>query len=596
MKTIKLLPLIFTFLFSLNLKSQTSIINLNITDSTNWDSDCLTAPFISDFTIRGIVSGYDVDVDGGNVQIFFGDGADTSFAVAFDSLWSVWQGFSVLDIQHNYNIPGNYNIMFVLETNDGLKDTIFTTYNIVSGCSTVSGYLYIDANNNCIKDVNEIPVGSINVSIKDSVGNTIANGYTDTNGFYTVSVPENQNVSVSPRVTFPNPSYTVSCPVSGSTSLNLSPNSSNTANFGLQQVPDTTGVLPPVFDLGTFHTPSYVGAPGGTGNISFCVNYNIYDTLTTTVSLTLDNNVSFTGMVSGPAPTSITGNTLTWDVLLVDTTYLQPICFSLNVITSTSAPLFQCALFSIHVSPTWDLNPTNNHHSWCLFIGGPYDPNNKEVYPPQSITPDEELSYLINFQNTGTAPAININLIDTISSYLDMNTFEIVQSSHTVSPILYNNNIFRFEFRNINLPDSNTNEPLSHGWIEYRIKPKVGIPIGTEINNTAHIYFDYNSAIVTNTTINTIEVVGIKDKQVSSDLLIYPNPGNGEFTVSIQNGKSKDYQLSVFSITGKEMFAAKMKGTENEKINLSHLSAGIYFVKVIGDNGNARVTKVIISK
>ena len=54
-----------------------------------------------------------------------------------------------------------------------------------------------------------------------------------------------------------------------------------------------------------------------------------------------------------------------------------------------------------------------------------------------------------------------------------------------------------FKFPNIMLPDSASNPAGSQGFVQYRIKPKANLPLGTQIENTAHIYFDYNAAITT---------------------------------------------------------------------------------------------------
>jgi hypothetical protein len=62
----------------------------------------------------------------------------------------------------------------------------------------------------------------------------------------------------------------------------------------------------------------------------------------------------------------------------------------------------------------------------------------------------------------------------------------------------------RFNFPNINLPDSTNNEPESHGYIQYKIKRNAGLSPGTAISNKASIYFDFNAPIVTNTVTNNI--------------------------------------------------------------------------------------------
>ena len=81
----------------------------------------------------------------------------------------------------------------------------------------------------------------------------------------------------------------------------------------------------------------------------------------------------------------------------------------------------------------------------------------------------------------------------------------MVGSSHTVTGInIINGTSVKFNFDGINLPDSNSNEPASHGWITYTIDQVPGLLVGTQIRNTAAIYFDYNAPVITNTTLNTI--------------------------------------------------------------------------------------------
>src|SRR5438093_2053651 len=55
--------------------------------------------------------------------------------------------------------------------------------------------------------------------------------------------------------------------------------------------------------------------------------------------------------------------------------------------------------------------------------------------------------------------------------------------------------LFR-SFPNINLTDSGSNEPASHGFIQYKIKLQTGVPAGTQIQNTAYIYFEFACLLV----------------------------------------------------------------------------------------------------
>lgn len=139
-----------------------------------------------------------------------------------------------------------------------------------------------------------------------------------------------------------------------------------------------------------------------------------------------------------------------------------------------------------------------------------YDPNYKASFPNGAlgftniITPTDELEYMIHFQNTGTAPAVNVQIEDTLSLLLDESTFEFLSSSHNAFVSIDSNRLVTFDFPNINLPDSATNEPMSHGYVKFRIALSSTVLPNDEVTNGAQIYFDYNAAIVTNSTLNIL--------------------------------------------------------------------------------------------
>jgi uncharacterized repeat protein (TIGR01451 family) len=154
--------------------------------------------------------------------------------------------------------------------------------------------------------------------------------------------------------------------------------------------------------------------------------------------------------------------------------------------------------------PHDDEDPVVSIH--CLDIRDSYDPNEKKV-SPEGITSfnyvdlNQELHFHIGFQNTGTDTAFNISIIDTLSPYLDPSTFRMGTSSHPVTfdfvqaPLL----TVKFDFDNILLPDSTTNEFSSHGFVDFYIKPDTSISSFTVIENFSDIYFDFNLPVRTDT-------------------------------------------------------------------------------------------------
>ncbi|SFG01196.1 DUF7619 domain-containing protein [Pontibacter chinhatensis] len=147
----------------------------------------------------------------------------------------------------------------------------------------------------------------------------------------------------------------------------------------------------------------------------------------------------------------------------------------------------------------------------CLLITDSFDPNDKLVTPvgrtEENYTPtNTALKYKIRFQNTGTDVAYRVVVVDTLSEHLDLSTLQLGAASHThrfeVSgkgrPVL------TWTFDNIMLPDSTADEPGSHGYIQFSIKPKADLPEKTAVENFANIFFDFNSPVRTNVTLNRI--------------------------------------------------------------------------------------------
>jgi uncharacterized repeat protein (TIGR01451 family) len=210
------------------------------------------------------------------------------------------------------------------------------------------------------------------------------------------------------------------------------------------------------------------------------------------------------------APDSIKGDTLTWNFssLKFGSAHLTPRLF---LTTNRSARRGDFVDFEVKVLPLkGDYDSTNNIKHYRFTVRTSYDPNDKNVYPKGKcaehyVKIDEPLTYTIRFQNTGDADAIDIYLLDEISQFLDLNTLKVLGQSHKnlITEVLPNN-VLKFGFDNIYLPDSNSNETESHGYVVYQISPKIGVSNGSIVNNKAEIYFDYNPAVATNSVFNTL--------------------------------------------------------------------------------------------
>lgn len=229
-------------------------------------------------------------------------------------------------------------------------------------------------------------------------------------------------------------------------------------------------------------------------------------------------------------------------------------------------------------------------------MGCAYDPNDKAVTPDRpdhdgAILPGEALTYKIRFQNTGNDTAFNVRLVDTLSKHLSWETFRVLDKSHDMNTKLSKDGVVEFMFNNILLPDSNRDEPNSHGYVIYRIQPLKNLPVLSEITNKADIYFDYNPPITTNTTKSVYRdyLVSNKGPKLETELFsIYPNPTKDMVLVEFNKGEVA--QVKVISSDGRVQLAQTIQS--GEQLDLSQLHSGLYFLEAKVD-GKTQIAKVL---
>ncbi|MDA8692796.1 T9SS type A sorting domain-containing protein [Saprospiraceae bacterium] len=288
-----------------------------------------------------------------------------------------------------------------------------------------------------------------------------------------------------------------------------------------------------------------------------------------------------------PDPEEINGNSLSYrftNVLPGETRTIRTSFISPNI---QQFPLGSDVNFSLNSTITGTNNEviTDSISRDEIFLCA-YDPNDKQVYPigvqdeNYTLFETEKLEYLIRFQNTGNYPAQNVSITDTLSAHLDLKTFKFINSSHPITQIKRKGRVLEFIFKDIFLPDSIANEPLSHGFVNYKIEPFEDLPEFTRIENTAYIYFDNNPAIVTNTTFNTMVTeipvnTSTSDENIEEqDLQIYPNPADNYIQLVKSNG-DKIGRWELYDFTGQKINT----GTGNP-VDVSDLVNGAYFIKV----------------
>ncbi len=233
---------------------------------------------------------------------------------------------------------------------------------------------------------------------------------------------------------------------------------------------------------------------------------------------------------------------------------------------------------------------------------GSYDPNDKQAFPKgygaaHFIEANTDIEYRIRFQNTGTDTAFTVVVLDTLSPHLDATSIRPGASSHAYDFALLDGNVLRFQFDNILLPDSSTNEPASNGFVKFRVSQKADNADGTLIENNAAIYFDFNEPIITNTTFHTIGdhfVLVSTDETSVGSLKVYPNPAVGTVFFELPE-MAQNNRFQLMDNLGKTVMTAEFS-EKMFRFERKNLPAGVYFFQITTGNGGVFSGKVILKQ
>ena len=489
-------------------------------------------------------------------------------------------GFHVIT-QENINAGNVFDFICICGDN-GVQDC-FDGFNTVLAVSDgIKLNVFIDLNNNGIKDANEqnFPHGNFNYTVN---GGATTNLYS----YYGVAYLYESNPATSYNLSFSLPSqfsgfYTCSATY---TNVNVSVGSGiTTYNFPI--------TVTPYADLAVYvHPYGASPRPGFTymnrvtivnqGNQTIAAGSVTFDksnivTISNVFPSVTNTPTGFIGSFTNLAPFQSKEFIVTMQVPTIPTVSLG------QIITNTASVTI----------PTNDAIVSNNTSAVSQVIVGSYDPNDKtESHGGKilhsSFTANDYLNYTIRFENTGTANAINIKVEDVLDSKLDETSIRMIASSHPYVLDRVGSNL-KWNFNGVNLPPSVPNTQTGHGYIVFQVKPKPGFAIGDVIPNTANIYFDFNPAIVTNTCTTEFVSTLSNENFTFNNFKSFPNPVKNTLTIS---NASPIEAIEISSILGQKMISKKVNDIQTE-IDLSQLSNGIYFVKVTSQ-GNEKTIKIM---
>ncbi len=606
---------------TINLSNCPALANLILTDTNLTELDLSGAPNITYLIASGLFTHLDLSsmnnsiialLDNGQLETIEVNRNLIDLSVSGNQLTSLDLSAATqlgsLDCENNplayLNIKNGANETLLNINNPALQmvcadvGQITAVSNLVSGtvvvsdyCSftpggdynSISGHIRFDAD---ASGCNTTDIGAQNVRIGLTSGSQIGGSFTNATGqyiFYTGAGPH----TIAPQLE--HPEYFTLTPATATVDFPAMDNAVHVQDFCLSPA----GNHP---DMEVVILPLNAARPG------FMARYQLVYRNKGTETMSGQLTVSFQGDRLELASASInpdaqTPGTLMWNYANLQPFEVRTIDFWLEVNAATSEPPvnlgdvlhFTASMNYLSDDPT----PYDNQFTLDQAVVNAYDPNDKMCLEGDTVGAEligQYLHYNINFENIGTADAVNVVVRDVIdTTQFELGSLQVQYASHPMYTRI-NGNIVEFIFENINLPPSSVNPIGGHGNVLFKIKTLPTLQVGDIVTNTANIYFDYNHPVVTNEARTTFALLNRQVFNADESVSVYPNPTNHLAQVSAQTAIKT---IELFDLQGRILQHTSPLQT-TASISLSGRANGVYFVRVTTQTGS-KVVKLVKS-
>lgn len=578
-----------------------SVTCQNITIGNAMGNSVICGNMFNDLNANGVQDNNETNIGGQNVYIW-GNGmqlsatTDSSGNYSFNLGAGSYTIYYCAQFPYSITVPQDSGNCAFYSVTIGANDTLCGfNFGIVQNSVVITGTVFSDDNGNGIRDGVESGIPYQNVQ----VGNTWA--YTDATGTYSAYKPTGTyNLSYTPSGAYA--PYPLTTPGTISVAATMAGNTYANNDFGIAIPAGST-------NLSVSLNPHTTVTPGFPAwyDIQVC-NNGITPAAST---LTMQYAAGLTLDYASPAPASnnTATNTLTWNLASLPPGNCNYIWVDFNA--ATSMVLGTNTIEMVNVLPTSgnDIDMSNNIDTVHQVVVGSWDPNNKLAVETNyndpayqvvsTVNADQSIDYTINFQNLGTAPAVNVVVVDELSSDVNAATYQFTGASHN-AVVTRSGNKVTYQFKNIYLQDATANEPMSHGYVSYRINAVNNLSAGTQISDFANIYFDFNAPVTTNNAIITMIVPsGINDVK-SNNVVVntYPNPVNAAAQIQFELKSTAKVDIAIIDATGRissQLVNDKLNsGVQNVTFDAAPFANGIYTIRLTVD-GKTSFTKITVA-
>ncbi|PZR22908.1 MAG: hypothetical protein DI539_04515 [Flavobacterium psychrophilum] len=281
-------------------------------------------------------------------------------------------------------------------------------------------------------------------------------------------------------------------------------------------------------------------------------------------------------------------DTYTWNYYNLKPFESKEIMMELIVNTPTDNPpvsIGDILEFGMNINPGTDDLPSDNTFQFSQPVVGALSANTIKCIQGDVVSPEnigEYLHYVVNFENTGSAPADFVVIeTDIDTDQFDMSSLRLINSSQDVTTRVAGDRVtFRLEDANLSV--------AGHGNLLYKIKSRNGLTAGSTVTSSAKVFYEYNAPVQTNNATTTFAVLSTGEFETDTSVKMYPNPSKGVVRIDADNTIKTVY---LYDIQGRQL-ETDFTNENNVTLDVSYRAAGIYFVKIVTEKG-MKVEKLI---
>ena len=503
-------------------------------------------------------------------------------------------------VNYSYNIPNDGIFTFSGEPNS-LTNLDFTLNKVdLNDCTTSSGFVYEDLNQNGIKEAGEPGVSGVTLAAQ----NTGQSTFTDNNGYYEFqfSTPMEEAIEYVEH-------FRASCdglfdqtiPAEGENIIIQTGMENENVNFGLTRRPNPGGL--PCYDHKIVSFCVYTGViPGNTFTTYLDTRTDGINANSSELRLNFDPALEL--KFADISPDEMGSDYLIWRFPPSEAppAHCYQLRWRLHEDTDVGYILNWNANFSStdYIEPTPDDNLMNRDKqvgaSRRSGVTAEILSLNEKGFMPETLDSAEiQLSYMILFENNTLDSISDITIIDTLASELMASSLRKPFSSHPHEFKIVDNNILVWNFKDIALPSKDVNPGESFGFVQFNINLNEGVAPGTAFRNKATVIFNNSMMENTNEIIHRTPFVNSNhDERLSQDdFQVYPNPVHSKFNLEITDDNQSEYEIKVINSYGSVIYS-KQTVISSDEINAESWASGLYLVKVIHKRNRKSLVKKLV--